>query len=337
MDADRVRDLLAVLCPTTVVTSVRDGPRSYSNELWLTHTDEGDLLLRIPKRSADPEYLRGSIVASRMAAEAGVPVSRFRAFAPSTAIGRPAVVQEFQRGERATDLVERDPGAVPGLAAVLGHWVGALHTIRRPQFGRVLESGGSNDWRAVVRVRVTGKLSEIPREALRADATVIREAFDNLLQATPNVGEASLVHGDLYFDNLLVRDRRAVCLLDFEHARFYDRFAEFGKLNEFLFERFPDSEQPFMDAYWQHFPPEPDDVVRRALAVGLYELASLAYFGRWQPDLVPTYWDRLQRWLTNRESAPARCPSRSTGSRDRVSPTMGDATDSKYDATDSKY
>jgi hypothetical protein len=54
-----------------------------------------------------------------------------------------------------------------------------------------------------------------------------------------------------------------------------------------------------MEAYWQHFPPEPGDVVRRALAVGLYELTSLAYFGRWQPDLVPIYWDRLQRWLTN--------------------------------------
>jgi aminoglycoside phosphotransferase (APT) family kinase protein len=299
MDAEAVRTLLAVLCPNTKVTSIRDGPKSYSNQLWLADTDEGDLLIRIPKRSADPEYLRGSIVANRRAAEAGVPVSRFRAFAPSTALGRPAVVQEFQRGERATDLVDRDPGAVPDLAAALGHWVGGLHTVRRPSFGRVLEVCGSSDWRAVVRARVISKLGEMPPEALPADATAIRKAFENLLQAMPIVGHASLVHGDLYFDNILVRDGRAACLLDFEHARFYDRFAEFGKLDEFLFEPFPHSEQPFMEAYWQHFPPEPDDVVRRALAVGQYELASLDYFGRWQPDLVPTYRNRLRRWLTN--------------------------------------
>jgi aminoglycoside phosphotransferase (APT) family kinase protein len=300
LDAEGVRVILETLCPATEVTGVRTGPGSYSNRLWIADTDEGELLVRVPGRNADPEYLRGSLVASRMAAEAGIPVTRLRAFAPSTVIGRPVVVQEFQPGERATDVLKRDPDAVTGLATTLGHWIGTLHGIRREEFGGVLGPGSGTDWPALVRSRVSGALAELDRDALPEDAVQIERVFEALLAETPDGGQASLVHGDLYFDNLLVRDGRATCLLDFEHAHFYDRFAEFGKLNELLFEWFPDSQEPFMEAYSEHFPAEKSDDVRRQLGIGLYELSQLAYFHRWQQDLVPVYRDRVNRWLSDR-------------------------------------
>ena len=81
-------------------------------------------------------------------------------------------------------------------------------------------------------------------------------------------------------------------------------FAELGKLEELVFGWWPGTAAPFLRAYHRHFPPAPGDGVRRRLGVGLYELGQLAYFARWQPDLVPVYRERLGRWL----AAPAPSP-----------------------------
>jgi hypothetical protein len=76
-----------------------------------------------------------------------------------------------------------------------------------------------------------------------------------------------------------------------------DRFADFGKLRELLFELRPGSQQPFMAAYQQIHPERPGDKARLRVALGLYELSRLAYFSRFQPELVPVYRESLSRWL----------------------------------------
>ncbi|MFD9815045.1 phosphotransferase [Streptomyces sp. NPDC059080] len=60
------------------------------------------------------------------------------------------------------------------------------------------------------------------RSALRATLT--------RLDDTANV--PALTHGDLWLPNVLVRDGRISCVLDFEHATYADRFGDFGKLDE---------------------------------------------------------------------------------------------------------
>ena len=300
--ADDIAAILVDACGVRRIAALGPGPRSYSNRLWLADTDEGRLLVRVPGRTTDPAYVRASIVAARLAAEAGVPTVRFRAFLPVTALGLPVVVQEYRPGDSAAELAGRgaiDPAAV---AAALGDWIGVLHGVRRAGHGGVLEAGGA--WPEVAAGKVAAALDRVGAADLPDARPAIADAFARAIAALPDVGAASLVHGDLYLDNVLVADGRAAAVIDFEHAHFYDRFAELGKLEELVFGWWPGTAAPFLRAYHRHFPPAPGDGVRRRLGVGLYELGQLAYFARWQPDLVPVYRERLGRWL----AAPAPSP-----------------------------
>lgn len=292
----QILQVLGELCPTTAVARIHPGPPSYSNRLWRAETDEGDLLVRVPGRTTDPEVLRGAMIASRIASDAGIPTSRFRAFAPVTGLGLPVIVQEFCPGERASPDAA-SPGAIglESLGATLGDWVGRIHAVRRDRCGAVAGPTDERPWGAIAIERVERMLAALPEAELPAAPGRIRAAFARFAEVT--AGAASLTHGDLYLDNLLVRDGRLSCLLDFEHAAFQDRFADFGKLSELIFERHPATRQPFLRAYREHHPPAPDDEVRLELALGLYALTYLAYFHRWQPDLVGFYRDRLAGWL----------------------------------------
>jgi aminoglycoside phosphotransferase (APT) family kinase protein len=223
---------------------------------------------------------------------------RFRAFAPHTRLGLPVVVQEYQAGENAAQALQRGAAQIGEVASALGAWVGTLHGVRRARSGSVIGASGDADWATTVASRVRTALAAVVDEAVPR-ARVASE-FERAISDLPDTGPASLVHGDLYLDNVLVEDGHASALIDFEHAHFHDRFADFGKLEELLFEHWPGSERPFMEAYAHHFPHDDADAMRRRVGVGLYELSQLAYFSRWQPDLVDVYRTRLDRWVTRR-------------------------------------
>lgn len=288
-----IRALMGELCPSVRVLEVADGPHSYSNRLWRVSTDEGNLLVRVPGRTTDSEVMRGTLVASRLASEAGVPAPRFRAFAPVTSVGLPVIVQEFAPGERV------DPESVSPdvLGTTLGTWVATIHAIERPVFGTVLGVADGAGWTSVAARRIDTMLEALPGDVLPASAAAVRQRFTGLLARLP-ARPASLTHGDLYLDNVLSRDGKPSCLLDFEHATFRDRFADFGKLTELVFERHPALEMPFLRAYRSYHPEQPDDADRMSLSLGLYALTQLHYFNTWQPDLIGFYKDRLNKWLS---------------------------------------
>jgi aminoglycoside phosphotransferase (APT) family kinase protein len=293
--AAEIQRVLEELCPSTTVLLIHPGPSSYSSRLWRAETDEGDLLVRIPGRTSDPEVLRGALVASRLASEAGVPAPRFRAFAPSTSLSHPVVIQEYAPGAR-VEGDRLDPATEETLGRTLGGWVGRLHAIPRASFGPVIGPGDDRAWGAVVARRVDAMISAVPAESLPAGADEIRSAFARIGESV-EVERAALTHGDLYLDNVLVRDGRPSCLLDFEHAAFQDRFADFGKLRELVFERHPGIEKHFFDAYRAIHPDGEGDEQRMRLSLGLYALTQLYYFHTWQPDLVGFYKNRLGAWL----------------------------------------
>jgi aminoglycoside phosphotransferase (APT) family kinase protein len=300
LKTDEVAAVLAEVCPTTEVSSIQPGPLSYSNRLWLAETDEGRLLVRIPGRTKEPEYVRATVTATRMASEAGIPTVRYRAFAPTTRIGLPVVVQEFRPGENAATALRRGGASLRQLAGRLGEWIGVLHGIRRDTFGTVTGPGGGYSWGEVVAGEVGDILSTVDTQLLPASRAAVESTFRRAIGQLGPTGPASLVHGDLYLDNMLVDGGAPSALLDFEHAHFYDRFAEFGKLTELLFEWWPGTEEPFLDAYSDRFPPDPSDEPRLWLGKGLYALRQLAYFARWQPDLVGVYRSRLENWMKGR-------------------------------------
>jgi aminoglycoside phosphotransferase (APT) family kinase protein len=291
LSSSDIRSVLKEVCPSCTIHHVHAGPSSYSNRLWRAETDEGDLLVRVPGRSRDPEVHRQSVVACRLANDAGVPSPRHRAFAPHTSLGVPVIIQEFAPGERAD-------GADVNLAELgqtLGAWVGRLHATRRTRFGSVIGPGDARPWHAIVTERVAKCLETLPAGALPADREQIQKAF--LPVASFEVEAASLTHGDLYLDNVLVRDGRGTCLLDFEHAEYRDRFADFGKLQELVFEAHPETREPFLAAYQRQHPATRGDDIRLRISLGVYALSQLHYFHTWQPDLVPFYKNRLHEWL----------------------------------------
>lgn len=296
---EEIAEVFAQLCPQTELLSLSDGPSGYSSRLWVADTDEGQLLVRLPMRTLDSEYFRGMIVVTRLAAEAGIPVPRFRAFCPETILRRPVIVQEFRPGVRATDAqsTTEDSSLLRDLAETLGDWIGKLHTVTRETFGDVLGQKTFDDWPSLVRSKVKGATDSLPASALPISAGSICDHFERMLVDLSEDVPACLIHGDLYLDNVLVHDGRPVCLLDFEHGYFADRFAEFGKLNELLFGWFPEMEAPFMASYQKYFLPSVDDGHRRHIGVGLYELTQLSYFNKWQPELGPVYVKRFMSWF----------------------------------------
>ncbi|WP_306747962.1 phosphotransferase family protein [Saccharothrix yanglingensis] len=300
LKTEEVAAVLAELCPTTAVSSLQPGPASYSNRLWLAETDEGRLLVRVPGRTDDPEYVRATLTATRLAGEAGVPTVRYRAFAPTTRLGLPVVVQEFRPGENAATALRRNGADLRHLAGRLGEWVGLLHGVRRDTFGAVTDSGGGHSWSEAAAEDVRRVLAAVDEDLLPAGRGAVESAFHRAIGELGPTGPASLVHGDLYLDNVLVDRGTPSALLDFEHARFRDRFADFGKLTELLFEWWPGSEEPFLESYREHFPADPSDEPRLRLGTGLYALSQLGYFARWQADLVPVYRARLENWVRGR-------------------------------------
>jgi aminoglycoside phosphotransferase (APT) family kinase protein len=290
-------EVLALACPGVRVDEIRPGPSGYSSKLWLAETDEGPLLVRFPQRNRDPRALRSMVLAARLANQAGVPTVRYRGFAPDSPHG-PAIIQEFRRGERASDVLKREPDRLGLVSETIGDWLGRIHGVHAERFGGLLSERQDVDWHAAATEKVRHALAPLAPDQLPASAATIRQAFADAIARTPLEQPASLVHGDLYFDNVLLDRGKAVCLLDFEHAAYLDRFCEFGKLNELLFEWWTGSEEPLLAAYRDLQPPAPGDAERRWLGVGLYELAQLAYFARWQADLVPVYRARLDGWLT---------------------------------------
>jgi aminoglycoside phosphotransferase (APT) family kinase protein len=295
-ESEAVRRVLVDACRGIRVQSLRPGPSGYSSRMWIAETDEGSLLVRVPLRNRDAQHLRSMMVATRLASEAGVPTVRFRAFSPDSHLG-PVLIQEYRAGECASEFLQRNPSQLANVASTVGHWIGLLHQASPQHYGSVLGVPSFSSWAEQVRARFTSALEQLADSALPQSATIISAAFEKAIRNLPPAASIALIHADLYFENVLVHAGSAACLLDFEHAYCGDRFADFGKIRELLFDLWPGSEEPFMRAYGCLHPESRTDGARLQVAIGLHELSQLAYFSRWQPDLVPVYRERLNHWL----------------------------------------
>lgn len=292
---DAVRDAFALACPGTRVHDVTPLDLGHASRQWLFDTDEGPLMLKIPVRDGDPDKLRNLIAATRAAAELDIPVSRFRAFLPDAApVAAPVLVQEFLPGRQASgDWKELPLDTRQDAAATLGRWVGLLHTRRGTGFTDLL---GGNRYDSVAE-HVAESLAEAVTAIRVAELPVdVDTAVTRIEQGVAEFGEVvpTLCHHDFYLDNVLLADGRPCRLLDFEHARYSDQFAEFGKLSELLFDWHPETREPFLAAY-QEF--HQLDEHRVDVHCGLYNLVMCGYFSKWTPKLVPAYLDRIEAWL----------------------------------------
>jgi aminoglycoside phosphotransferase (APT) family kinase protein len=239
------------------------------------------------------------MTSARVAAEHGVPVVRYRRLVPhDPAVGGPVLVQEFQEGDAAGDLWESlDEERRIVLCQDLGDIVGRVHSITGSEFGDVLGGGRAATLRESVEAELDTLLdqadaAEIPdRGAMRAAITTALSRLDG------SASVPALTHGDLWLPNFLVYDGRITCALDFEHATYADRFRDFGKLDEHIFDAFPAGRRVFLDAYAAACPLPQDWEQRVDLAHVLHALTMHAYFLRWQPQWAPQYAQQAREWL----------------------------------------
>lgn len=311
---DGVLAALLAACPGIRVRGLERSAGGYSAEHWLADTDEGRLLVTLPRRGATAEDLRALVAATRLAAEAGVPVPRLRALVAHDArVGGPMLVLEYRAGQAATARWPALPSA--GRYAVahrFGQLVAALHDRTGTRHADVLGREPFADIADTARARTRAALSALegtvgiePR-VLAATADRLLRTFDRLAADDRAAGTPpSLLHRDLYLDNLVLDGDRIVLLTDFEHARFGDPAEDFGKLDELVFGWYPETREPFLAGY-RTVRPWDGAFERRVHAhIGLYNLTMCAYFRRWQPDLVPGYLERIAAWLDSGAGADA--------------------------------
>ncbi|GAA2335011.1 aminoglycoside phosphotransferase family protein [Dactylosporangium salmoneum] len=298
---DAIGEALRKACPGLRIDAIRRLDAGYTSRQWVADTDEGPLLAKTPVRDKDPEHLRGLIATTRRAAEGGVPVVRYRAFAAYSApLDGPLLVQEYQKGIPA-DAAWATMSAPERLAfaAELGELVGRVHSCAGEWFGDVLGRTRHADAATSLHALIDARLAEAPRDLLAAGNERLAAALHRAVDRVACDDPPALTHGDLWRPNLIMRDGRIACLLDFEHGRYADRFLDFGKLDEHIFTAFPEGREPFLTAY-AALCPLPDDWPERVrLAHALHALSMAVYFLRWSPALAPEYVGILGAWLAS--------------------------------------
>jgi aminoglycoside phosphotransferase (APT) family kinase protein len=298
-ETDVVRSALLEACPGVRVAEIRQLDAGYTSRQWIADTDEGRLLVKTPMRNTDPEHLRRLIATTRRAAEGGVPVVRFRAFVPeSTTLDKPLLVQEYQAGASADDAWEAmDFVQRLRFASDLGDIVGRVHSCSGQWFGDVLGTEQSPDVRTFLHGLIDSELAQAPENLTSMGRDGLSAAIHRAVDTVPPDVAPCLTHGDLWRPNVVLRDGKIACLLDFEHGRYADRFLDFGKLDEHIFDEFPEGRAEFLDAYDQMCALPVNWDSRVQLAHVIHALSMSVYFLRWTPKWAPQYVRELEDWL----------------------------------------
>lgn len=298
----RIWGVLERACPGVHIESVYPLHAGYTSKQWVADTDEGRLLVKVPQRIRDPEHLRRLMASARVAAEHGIPVVRYRRLVShDDAVGGPVLIQEFQEGDAAGDLWESlDRGQRNVLCRDLGDIVGRLHLITASEFGDVLGGGRAATLQEAVDAELGGLLAAADPDML-GDPEPLRAAITTALSRLDGAANLpTLNHGDLWLPNFLVTDGRITCALDFEHATYAERFRDFGKLDEHIFDKFPEGRGVFLESYAAACPLPADWEQRVDLAHVLHALTMHVYFLRWTPQWAPQYAQQARDWLEKR-------------------------------------
>jgi aminoglycoside phosphotransferase (APT) family kinase protein len=117
------------------------------------------------------------------------------------------------------------------------------------------------------------------------------------LRVSPKV-RPGLIHGDLYPPNTLIYEARFTAMLDFEHAKMWDPIQDFVKLRMWTFEKYDQSETPFLEGYRSVAPATEYFDERFAVCIGLELLAGFPHWKKRTEDaMLHDYLNRFERWI----------------------------------------
>lgn len=276
---EQIRRAGEALLGVRIPVSPRRIERGYGNENWWLSSGDRDYLLKIAQPAADLGKLKASALAHHLAVERGVPVPALLIFEPACAEldGRTVRIIDYLDTAHPPDVLS--PDTVPGFFEAFGAAVATLHSVRRNGFAsRVGGSTTFPTWSDYVDFRVP----QIRGRALATDLypaaewnAMLDQARD-LAAAVSEVVRPSLVHRDLYLDNVLAHhDGSFAAIIDFDGAEVWDPVVDFVKLRWQVFGDHPGSAASYLRGYTSIAGPIPR-LAERLQVVEILELANHA-------------------------------------------------------------
>jgi len=139
-----------------------------------------------------------------------------------------AVVEDIAGGSLEA-LLENDPAAAERPLSVLAGWLAAMAAVWSPWLGKVafVDAGGRSPLTACEKImldRALAQLSEIAGRDRRAGGAQdrLREALHSLAGPIQPRTAATLIHGELGPDHVLLDRRGEPVLIDIEGAKYFD-------------------------------------------------------------------------------------------------------------------
>lgn len=250
---EQIRRAGESLLGVRIAASPRRIERGYGNENWWLSDGNRQYLVKIAQPAADLGKLTASTLAHRLAVGQGVPV-------PELLIFEPTCVELDDRTVRIIDYLDTahppavlGPDTVPSFFEAFGAAVATLHSVRLDGFGsRVGSSTTFSSWAEYVDFRVP----QIRGRALATDLypaaewnAMLDQARDQAV-AVSDVVRPSLVHRDLYLDNVLAHhDGSFAAIIDFDNAEVWDPVVDFVKLRWQVFGDHPGSAACYLRGY----------------------------------------------------------------------------------------
>ncbi len=247
----------AVLRVLDVAVSGCEHLAGYANDNWKVTTPDGERYVAKFGPISHEAKWRSAHAAHTVALQAGLPV------APPVHFGvhNGGLMRVFEW----IDGITPTPRTIHGdggrrLFSDLGFAVGALQAIGVDAFSSRFDGSAPSfaAWADYIAYRLAAVRARCETTEALDDKTLRRatELIEDLAQTVTDAACPTLVHRDLYAENLLVdRDGHLVGILDFDTSEVWDAAGEWFKLNWLLFPSFPDAETTFAEAYWASCPP----------------------------------------------------------------------------------
>jgi aminoglycoside phosphotransferase (APT) family kinase protein len=279
---------------------------NYGHASWKFTTTKEMLLFKVNIRNINNQDLKNEILAHQLLTETNLSVPQILYSSPKpNTLERPYYIQSWLPGVDATVALPKfNKENREKFARSFGTFVAKMHRIESDSFSHALHKKPgkkSLNWKNFVLRKLEGFTFDIRKGNLLPPSflAAVEEKTRGLIDSIGPDVKPGFTHMDLYLANALVNAENFSAILDFESARFYDPIWDFVKLDAWVFQRFPDLRQPFLQGYSEIIPWKPDFANRLFSYQGVEYLAAFPYFGTRFPDkkMFDNFYQLLETWL----------------------------------------
>lgn len=293
-----------------IILRIEELNNSYGHECWKIRTNKGSYLLKIAIRNEEIDYFRNEVYAQRLVGESGIKVQGIIVSKETpNPLKKHFYIQEWLPGEDAETVINSfDCLEKENFAYDFGKGLAGLHNIQGETFSDdIIGNKKYNSWRELVSQRLDKLIFENKEVNVLDDKTLstIEKRCRSLIQLLPEEIKPGFTHRDLYLSNVLVQNNKFHCIIDYEHARFYDPLWDFVKIEAWIFRKHPDIRKYFYQGYQSVIPWKEEYIHRIRLYEGVEFLAAFPYFGDKYPNenMLDTFKFEIKDWLDNKTVA----------------------------------